>query len=63
MAEKSEDEKRQWNVAGIAIPAGTLIGLGVGFYTDNIPAGLFIGIGGGFVAMFIGMLILRTKGK
>jgi hypothetical protein len=61
MADRSEDEKRQWNIVGIAIPAGVLIGLGVGFYTDNIAGGIFIGLGGGFLAMFFGMLILRSR--
>lgn len=61
MADRSEDEKSQWNIVGIAIPAGVLIGLGVGFYTDNIPGGIFIGLGSGFLAMFLGMLILKTR--
>jgi hypothetical protein len=61
VADRSEDEKRQWNIVGIAIPAGVLIGLGVGFYTNNIAGGIFIGLGGGFLAMFFGMLTLRSR--
>jgi len=45
----------------IAIPAGVLIGLGVGFLIDNIPAGIFLGLGGGFLVMMIGMMILWVK--
>lgn len=30
------------------IPAGLLLGIGLGFYYGNIPAGLFIGLGAGF---------------
>ena len=62
MSEQSDDQKKQWNITGVAVPAGLLIGLGVGFLIDNIPAGLLIGLGSGFLAMMIGMLILRIKG-
>jgi hypothetical protein len=61
MSTQSDDQKKHWNITGVAIPAGLLIGLGVGFLVDNIPAGLFIGLGGGFLAMMIGMLILSIR--
>ena len=61
MAQQSEEQKKQWNTVGLAIPAGVLLGLGVGFLIDNIAAGLFIGLGGGFLVMFIGILILQLK--
>ena len=61
MSTKSEETKKQWNITGVAIPAGVLIGLGVGFIIDNIPEGIFIGLGGGFLVMMIGMLILQFK--
>jgi len=59
MTKQSDDQKKDWNITGLAIPAGLLIGLGVGFMVDNVPGGLFIGLGGGFLAMMVGMLILR----
>ena len=59
MPKQSDDQKKDWNITGLAIPAGLLIGLGVGFMVDNVPGGLFIGLGGGFLAMMVGMLILR----
>ena len=59
MPTQSDDQKKDWNIAGIAIPAGVLTGLGVGFLVDNITGGIFIGLGGGFLAMMICMLILR----
>jgi hypothetical protein len=62
MSTKSEDEKKQWGITGVAIPAGLLIGMGIGFLVDNITAGIFLGLGGGFLAMMIGMLILRIRG-
>ncbi|MFC1962952.1 hypothetical protein ACFLWB_03030 [Chloroflexota bacterium] len=61
MSTQSDDQKKQWNITGVAIPAGLLIGMGIGFLVNNIPAGIFLGLGGGFLAMFIGMLILHTK--
>ena len=65
MPKQSDDQKKDWNITGVAIPGGLLIGLGVGFMVDNITGGLFIGLGGGFLAMMIGMLILRimSSGK
>lgn len=45
------DTKGRKGVAGLAVPAGLLIGLGVGFMIDNVAAGLFIGLGSGFLVM------------
>ena len=61
MSTKSEETKKQWGITGVAIPAGLLIGMGVGFIIDNITAGIFIGLGGGFLVMLIGMLVLQFK--
>jgi len=61
MSTKPDDQKKQWNIAGVAIPAGLFIGMGVGFLIGNITAGLFLGLGGGFLAMMIGMLIMRVS--
>ena len=54
MSKQSDVQKKHWNITGVAIPAGVLIGLGVGFLIDNIPAGLFL-------VMMIGMMILWVK--
>lgn len=61
MSTQSEETKKQWSVTGVAIPAGLLIGMGIGFLIDNIAAGIFLGLGGGFLVMLIGMLILQMK--
>lgn len=61
MSRQPDDQKKNWNITGIAIPAGVLIGLGIGFLIDNIVAGLFLGLGGGFLIMMIGMLILSIR--
>jgi len=57
MSTQSEQPKKQKGVSGLAIPAGLLIGLGVGSLVGNIAAGIFLGLGGGFLIM----LIVRAK--
>jgi hypothetical protein len=61
MSPQSEEEKKQWSVTGVAIPAGVLIGLGIGFMVDDIVAGILIGLGGGFALMMVGMVILQLR--
>jgi hypothetical protein len=61
MSTKSEEQKKQWGIAGVAIPGGLLFGMGVGFLVDNVPAGIFMGLGGGFIVMLIVMLILQFR--
>ncbi len=56
MSTQSEQPKNRKGVAGLAIPAGLFIGLGVGFLVDNVTAGVLLGLGGGF----LGMIILRV---
>ena len=51
-----QPKKRKSGVTGVAIPAGLLIGIGVGLLTDNVAAGVMIGLGCGF----LGMIILRV---
>jgi len=61
MSTQSDDKKKQWNITGVAIPAGLFIGMGFGFLVDNVTAGIFLGLGGGFLVMLIAMLILQIK--
>ena len=56
MSTQSEQPKKGKGVTGLAIPAGLLIGMGVGFLVDNVTAGVLIGLGCGF----LGMIILRV---
>ena len=63
MSPQSEEEKKQWGVTGVAIPAGILIGLGIGFLMDDIVPGVLIGLGVGFLFMMFGMIILQLKNK
>lgn len=62
MARKRQKaEHKHDNPEGIFIPAGLLLGLGIGFLVDNVPAGLFIGLGAGFALMAITMLLRKKK--
>ena len=58
MSSQSEQPKKRKGVTGLAIPAGFLIGLGVGFLVDNVVAGVLLGLGGGFLVMMILRIIL-----
>ena len=59
MSTQSEQpKKRKSGVTGVAIPAGLLIGIGVGFLVDEIVAGTMIGLGCGFLLMIIVRAIL-----
>ena len=48
------------NAAGLWIPAGALIGVGVGLIYGQAAAGVLIGLGIGFVLMFL-TGFLRTR--
>ena len=61
MSTQSEEQKKQWGITGVAIPAGLFIGMGIGFLIGNVTAGIFLGLGVGFLVMLIGMLILQFK--
>lgn len=42
-------KKKERSTAGMFIPGGLFLGMGLGFVYNNIPAGLFIGLGAGFI--------------
>jgi hypothetical protein len=45
--------KKKEDRTGLLIPAGIMIGIGVGMLTGQIPAYTMIGLGVGFLAMFL----------
>ncbi|MFT4249770.1 MAG: hypothetical protein ACMXYD_00175 [Candidatus Woesearchaeota archaeon] len=52
MAKKSSAKKKgSEDRSGLFIPAGIMLGIGVGFLLDALIASLFIGLGLGFAAM------------
>jgi hypothetical protein len=56
MTKETEETKKKWEVAGLFIPAGLFIGMGIGWALGYLVQGLFIGLGAGFVAMAIARL-------
>ncbi len=48
-----KEEKEKGSPGGLFIPAGVLLGIGLGFVYGNVPAGLFIGLGCGFILFAI----------
>jgi hypothetical protein len=50
------------NPGGLFIPAGVLVGMGVGIAADNVGAGLFIGLGVGFALMALTVMFYRGSG-
>ncbi len=49
MAKKEAKREKRKSFGGLFIPAGVLIGLGLGYLLNNIEAFLFMGIGSGFL--------------
>ncbi len=61
MTEEQEDKsKRGWEAAGVAIPAGLFIGMGVGWIFGYLVPGLFIGLGMGMLVTAIIRLSVRN---
>jgi len=59
MAEEEKKDKK-WGIAGIFIPAGLFIGMGVGFATGELVAGMFIGLGAGFLLFALAAVFMRN---
>lgn len=48
MDEKKKKDLEEQKRGGLFVPAGVLLGTGLGFAYGNIPAGALIGLGVGF---------------
>jgi hypothetical protein len=59
MVEERMRERRHWRPFGWVVPAGLLIGMGIGWLVDRFVPGLFIGLGVGIAVA--GALRARTK--
>ncbi len=55
----SSTRKNNDEPGALFIPAGFLLGFGMGFLYNNIPAGMFLGLGVGFTLF----AIARMMGK
>lgn len=60
MARRRAENKKRSSPGALFIPAGILLGFGVGFAVNNVPAGMFVGLGAGFV-LFAVYEIFRKK--
>ena len=45
--------KCEGKIGGVLIPAGLLMGLGIGMLYSQVAAGALIGLGVGFLGMFV----------
>jgi hypothetical protein len=50
-AKKADDRMKK--AAGLFIPAGLFIGMGIGWIFDSLVQGLFIGLGCGFLGLAV----------
>ena len=51
MSNENVQPKKGWEASGVLVPAGLLIGMGVGWLVGYLVAGLFIGLGAGLLLM------------
>ena len=61
MAEEETEKKKskKKDFAGLFIPAGLFIGMGVGFAVDDFAPWMFIGLGGGFLLFALAVIFMR----
>ena len=48
-----KERKKKDSPGALFIPAGFLIGFGLGFAFGNVPAGMFLGLGLGFLTWVV----------
>jgi len=51
MSNENVQPKKGWEASGVFVPAGLLIGMGIGWLLGYLVAGLFIGLGAGLLLM------------
>ena len=60
MSEVKEPRKKsRKGASALFIPAGLLIGMGIGFATDNLVADMFTGLGAGMLIFALVMILVR----
>lgn len=45
--------KKKHNMSGVVVPAGLLIGIGIGIIIEQVAALTLIGLGVGFLVMYL----------
>ena len=61
MSEEKDKSKKGWEISGVFIPAGVLLGMGVGWAFDHMVPGLLAGLGVGFLLMAAAQLIIYIR--
>jgi F0F1-type ATP synthase assembly protein I len=61
LSEEKDKFKKGWDISGVFIPAGLLIGMGIGWALDHLVPGLLTGLGVGFLLMAVAQLIYTRK--
>jgi predicted histidine transporter YuiF (NhaC family) len=56
---QEKPKSRKTEAAGMMIPAGLFIGMGIGWAFDYMVQGMFIGLGAGFLAFGLVILLKR----
>ena len=56
---KEKPKSRKTEAAGLMIPAGLFIGMGIGWACGYMVQGMFIGLGAGFLAFALVILLKR----
>jgi hypothetical protein len=54
---ETENRSRRRELGGVFVPAGLLIGMGVGWLFGHLVPGLFIGLGTGLLLMAVIQLV------
>ncbi|MBU0731336.1 hypothetical protein KKC88_00470 [Patescibacteria group bacterium] len=61
MAEEKKGSTQKYGRGALFIPAGIILGMGVGFLIDNLVGGMFVGLGLGFLAFAIVAVFVKDK--
>lgn len=59
MSNESKNNDSKWEVAGIFVPAGMFIGMGIGWALGYLVQGLMIGLGAGLLMMALARMKAR----
>ena len=57
--DKETEKGSRRKIAGVLIPAGLFIGMGIGWAIDKFLPGMYIGLGVGFLAFVIVWITVR----
>jgi hypothetical protein len=59
--DNKKSEPKKGSPGPLFIPAGLLIGFGIGFLINNVVGGMFLGLGLGFLGFVIYEIVTRRR--